>query len=143
MKPTLDEYWEAVQRRVCVKCIDSDGHGNCLLSGEDECGLILHFPKIVETVLSVKSDSLDPYIEALRHNVCSQCPSRFRGTRSPPDIVWTDKHQSPDGTRMFRSRADCGLDRYFPMVVEAIERAQLEQETQTDSIEGIPEAFGD
>ena len=143
MKPTLDEYWEAVQRRVCVKCIDSDGHGNCLLSGEDECGLILHFPKIVETVLSVKSDSLDPYIEALRHNVCSQCPSRFRGTRSRPDIVGTDKHQSLDVECMVRNRLDCGLDRYFPMVVEAIERAQLEQETQTDSIEGIPEAFGD
>jgi len=129
MKPTLDEYWEAVQRRVCVKCIDSDGHGNCLLSGEDECGLILHFPKIVETVLSVKSDSLDPYIEALRHNVCSQC-----------------KHQSPDGTCRFRSRADCGLDRYFPMVVEAIEEVRLEQQRQqrhSDTVDGTTEAFGD
>ena len=100
----LQQYWHAVREKVCVKCIDSDGYGNCRLSGIDECGLKLHFPRIVETVLSVKSNSMDIYIEALRKNVCAACI-----------------HQSPEGKCMVRANLDCGLDRYFPLVVEAIE----------------------
>ncbi len=115
----IELYWQAVQRRVCSNCIDSDGRSNCRLSGEEDCGLKLHFPRIVETVLSVQSDKLDPYIQALRRNVCSSC-----------------KHQSPDGTCMFRSHLDCGLDRYFPLVVEAIEEIRL-------TVQDTPEAFGD
>ena len=101
---TLDEYWDAVRAKVCVKCIDGDGLGNCRLTGEYACGLSVHFPRIVDTVLSVSSSSMEPYIEALRVNVCSNC-----------------LHQSPDGTCTFRSNVDCGLDRYFPLIVEAIE----------------------
>lgn len=107
----LERYWDAVRRTVCRKCVDSDGHGNCRLTGEEECGLKLHFPKIVQTVLSVKSNSLELYVEALRQNVCAYC-----------------KHQSPDGRCMFRGRLDCGLDRYFPMIVEAIEEVQRNTE---------------
>jgi len=115
----VDTYWQAVQGRVCVKCIDSDGHGNCRLSGEDACGLKLHFPKIVATVLAVQSNTIEPYIEALRKNVCADC-----------------KHQSPDGTCQFRIQADCGLDRYFPLVIETIETVRLQTEDRID-------AFGD
>ena len=103
----LNEYWQAVRGNVCAKCIDSDPQGNCRLTAEDECGLKLHFPKIVETILSVKSDTLDAYIEALRQNVCASCI-----------------HQSADGKCMYRTSVDCGLDRYFPIVVEAIEEAR-------------------
>lgn len=107
----LDKYWQAVQQRVCAHCVDSDGLGNCRLSSEDACGLKLHFPRIVETVLAVKSNTIEPYIEALRQNVCADC-----------------RHQSPDGTCAFRSNRDCGLDRYFPLVIEAIEGVRLQTE---------------
>ena len=100
----LEEYWDAVRLRVCTKCIDGDGYGNCRLTGEESCGLKAHFPRIVETIHSVKSDNMEPYIEALRRNVCAYC-----------------KNQSPDGKCMFRANVDCGLDRYFPLIVEAIE----------------------
>lgn len=112
----LEQYWDAVQRTVCRKCVDSDAKGNCRLTGEEECGLRLHFPKIVDTVLSVEADTLDPYIEALRRNVCAYC-----------------RHQSPDGTCMFRGRADCGLDRYFPMIVEAVEEVRRARESSGKS----------
>lgn len=115
----LEKYWEAVQYRVCAKCVDSDGHSNCRLSGEEECGIKLHFPKIVETILSVQSEKLDAYVEALRNNVCATC-----------------KHQSPDGTCMVRRHLDCGLDRYFPMIVEVVEDVRLE-------LENTSQGFGD
>jgi hypothetical protein len=115
----LEKYWRAVQSRVCIKCVDGDGQGNCRISNEDLCGLKLHFPRIVETILSVQSSALDPYVDALRHNVCTDC-----------------KHQLPDGTCKVRTNIDCGLDRYFPMVIEAIESVRSQRKNSID-------AFGD
>ncbi len=115
----MDDNWQAVQHKVCARCVDGDGHGRCRLNGEDACGLKLHFPRIVETVLAVQSNTIEQYIEALRQNVCVDC-----------------KHQSADGICTSRSNLDCGLDRYFPLVIEAIESVRLQAENTI-------EAFGD
>lgn len=116
---SLEQYWRAVQYRVCANCIDSDGHANCRLSGEEECGLKAYFPKIVETVLATQDQRIEPYIVSLRNNVCAAC-----------------RHQTSDGTCSFRTKLDCGLDRYFPLIVEAIEEVRFGSETHRD-------AFGD
>ncbi|MBI5216752.1 MAG: hypothetical protein HY960_13450 [Ignavibacteriae bacterium] len=100
----LELYWQAVQQKICAKCIDGDGTGNCRLNDREECALKSHFPQIVQTVLSIKSDHVEPYVFALRNNVCATCI-----------------HQAPDGKCQVRSSVDCGLDRYYPLVVEAIE----------------------
>jgi hypothetical protein len=104
MGPNIENYWQAAQQRVCAKCVDGDRHRNCLLSAKETCGLKTYFPQIVKAVLSVQSEKLDPYVIALRRNVCSEC-----------------RNQSFDGTCSVRRSLDCGLDRYFPLVVEAIE----------------------
>ena len=101
---SIDECWEAVSARVCWKCVDSDGDGNCRLPRGQHCELRNQFPKIVDTIVGVASDSMEPYVEALRRNICSQCVS-----------------QGPNSTCRFRSELDCGLDRYFPMIVEVVE----------------------
>jgi hypothetical protein len=80
---------------------------------------MLFFPTIVETILSAQSGKVDAYVKALRTNVCAIC-----------------KHQSPDGTCMIRRDLDCGLDRYFPMIVEVVEDAWLQ-------LENTSEGFGD
>jgi hypothetical protein len=97
-------YWEAVQSKVCIKCVDSDGMGNCRLTPVYECALKQHFPLIVAAVKNIHSDNMEEYNAELRNSVCVQC-----------------KHQSPEGLCQLRSSVDCGLDRYFPLVVEAIE----------------------
>ncbi len=107
----LEQYWSAVQYKVCVNCIDGDGHGNCRLSGEEDCGLKAYFPKIVESILAVQADRIEPYLESLRKNVCAFC-----------------RHQTPDGKCSFRLHLDCGLDRYFPLVIEAIEEGRYAPE---------------
>ena len=115
----FDEYWQAVSAKVCVKCIDGDSNGHCRIGDERECGLNTHFPKIVETILAVESERLEPYLHALRQNVCADC-----------------LHQSTDGTCTVRTQVDCPLDRYFPMIIDVIQgvRAQLDEQV---------EAFGD
>lgn len=99
-----EKYREAIHKKVCQHCIDRTEEGICGLTGHDECGVEAHLPKIVRAVQSVQSDSLQDYIDALRKIVCVDC-----------------KNKNSDGTCQLRSEADCGLDRYFELVVEAIE----------------------
>jgi hypothetical protein len=108
--PEIDEYWQAIQDNVCAHCIDGDGKGLCRISSATKCGLKHFFPEIVNTVRSVQSENLGPYVRALRENVCSMC-----------------EHQSADGSCVVRSDVDCGLDRYFPLIVESIEGLKFGQ----------------
>ncbi len=104
----LEPYWEAVRRKVCVKCVEGNGEGNCRLRGEEQCGLQEHFPLVVQVVKNVHSDSLGEYVDVLRNTVCAQC-----------------RHQGPDGRCKYRDAVDCGLDRYFPLIIRAIEETDL------------------
>jgi hypothetical protein len=106
----ITKYWETVQADVCANCIDSNGEGVCRLAGDVECGLKRYFSAVVDSVLSVQNDNLGPYEKALRENVCASCD-----------------HQSEDGACYVRTNVDCGLDRYFPMVVESIENFRSER----------------
>ncbi len=100
----LTGYWDAVQSTVCTHCIDSDGNGNCRVDAEEGCALMVHFPAVVEAILSTESDSLGPYMKALRERVCTICEG-----------------QGSDGVCRNRNAIACGLDRHVPMVVDAIE----------------------
>ena len=107
----LEQYWKAVQQKVCQPCIDGDGAGGCLLSHAQDCGLRTHFPEIVRSILTVKSKDVQPYTDAIRKGVCVSC-----------------KHQSSDGQCALRTELDCGLDRYLLLVIEAIESVDSNQE---------------
>ena len=105
--PTRDEYWLALQQRVCAKCIDGDGAGNCRLAQDEDCALKTHFPLILEVIQSTSSDKIDPYLERLRNSVCGICI-----------------HQSADNSCRLRDNVDCALDRYYPLIVEVIEEVE-------------------
>ena len=105
--PTDQEYWEALQTRVCAKCLDGDGNGGCLVAKDQECALKKYFPKILEAVSSMYSPSITPYVEQLRGIVCTACA-----------------HQRPSGVCALRNEVECALDRYFPLIVQVIEEVQ-------------------
>jgi hypothetical protein len=100
----MDEYWKAIEAKVCVKCIDGDGAGNCRLDPAIACALQQYLPLIVRAVERVSSDRVEDYIAELRGIVCAQCI-----------------HEAPGGRCMVREQVDCALDRYFPLVIDAIE----------------------
>ncbi len=104
---TQDEMWQALQDRVCVKCLDGNGLGDCRIGQDGFCALKAYFPAIVDVVSSVYSSSILPYEEQLRLRVCSRC-----------------KNQSSTGGCVLRRYVDCVLDRYFPLIVEVIEETQ-------------------
>jgi hypothetical protein len=100
----LEEYWVCISERVFARCVDEkDGAGSVRLTDETQCTIKRFLPEIVEIVKTVQSDRLDPYIDALHRNVCVKC-----------------EFAKPDGSCEQRERADCCLDRYFPLVIEAI-----------------------
>ena len=101
---TYKRYLRAVRNKVCAHCVDLAEEGKCTLTGFNKCGVELYLPEIVTVVHSVESDKLGDYIQLLRKKVCSNC-----------------KNQNADGTCKLRTEADCGLDRYFALIIEAIE----------------------
>lgn len=105
---TEEEYWEALQAKVCHTCHEADIHGGCQITGGPKCAIKTHLRKILDVVNSVYSPSIEPYEEALREKVCAECTS-----------------QSADGNCSLRQESRCALDRYFPLIVQVIEETQL------------------
>ncbi len=75
---------------------------------DESCGLDRFFPEIVQTVSSVHSDSIQAYTEALRLNICTNC-----------------EHQFADGVCRKRDTLECALDRYLPIIIDAIENVKM------------------
>lgn len=98
------QYLEAIRQRVCAKCIDRTPSGICVAGRYEDCALIQFLPQIVKVVTETRSDRIDDYISALRNEVCSEC-----------------KNQSPEGICQVRDEIEFALDRYYPLVIEAIE----------------------
>jgi len=96
--------WEDVQQKVCRKCIDGDGQGNCRLPADEECALQANFQLIVGTVASERAPDYDTYVNRLRASVCTSC-----------------MHQDAKGNCWKRNRLDCALDRYYPLVIQIVE----------------------
>ena len=105
----LQQYWDVIQSKICPRCVDGDGEGNCRLPVDEECALKSFLPQIVMTVANVKSDSIDAYVAALRRHVCILC-----------------EHQQANMACKKRNDLECALDRYYPLVVEIIETIRAE-----------------
>ena len=112
--PTEQEYWEALEQKICSKCVDGDGKGGCLIAPGRDCALKTHFPRIVAAVNSVFSPSVEPYVDRLRSEVCASCA-----------------HQSAGGSCSLRDDTECALDRYYPLIVQIIEETQLKKRLNT------------
>ena len=104
------EYWELIESKICSKCVDGDGSGGCRVKTGVECPLKKYFPQILSVVGSVYGHSIEPYEKVLRNKICGVCV-----------------HESPDGICPMRNEVDCALDRYFPLIVEVTEEAQLRE----------------
>ena len=113
---SLDEYWTRIQSRICRRCVDGDGLGNCRLPAGEECSLKHYLPEIISTVESTHADRIDEYIALLRKNICAVCD-----------------YQNADLVCLKRNRLECALDRYYPLVIDIIEMVK-EDGTQISKV---------
>ena len=102
-------YEEAVRKRVCSKCIDFGQDGVCHGRDFQGCAIFRYLPQLVAIAHETHERSIGPYLRAVREKVCMQC-------RNP----------DPDGHCELRDTVNCGLDRYLPLVLEAIEEVDQE-----------------
>lgn len=104
MDRSLAELESIVRNRICGVCTDRTVAGDC--GSPDPCELFELFPRVARAILSVDSDDIQQYIDAIRRDVCSVCVQ-----------------QEPDGSCEKRRRVACALDAYLVAVVDAIEEA--------------------
>jgi hypothetical protein len=106
MDRSFKELEAIVRNRVCGVCTERTGEGECGLEDPSGCALFRLFPQVAQAIQSVNSNDIQPYIDAIRRNVCSVC-----------------RDQEQDGTCESRRQVQCSLDAYLLLVVEAIEEA--------------------
>ncbi|RMF86364.1 MAG: hypothetical protein D6736_15260 [Nitrospinota bacterium] len=104
MKAPREAYVKALQEKVSAVCIDQAGEGVCRPGGGFTCRLQAFLDQIVEAIEGVESERIEDYVEAVRDKICSIC-----------------EYREPDGSCPLRDTADCDLDRYLALVIEAVE----------------------
>ena len=105
-----ERYLQAIREKICSKCIDRTSAGICAASTYEACAINRFLPEIIDIVLATGGNDIVAGVARLRETVCSVC-----------------QHQSPDGHCDLRDDVECALDRYFPLVVEAIQEVKPAQ----------------
>jgi hypothetical protein len=104
MERSSEELEALVRNRICGVCTDRTADGQCGLEQPSSCALFRLLPRVVQAIQSVDSTDIQPYIDAIRRDVCSACGD-----------------QRADGTCETRQEVRCALDAYLLLVVDAIE----------------------
>lgn len=101
--PERELYEEAIRRHVCAHCIDLGSHGVCHSPDPEGCAVFRYLSELVGIAKRLHELKVEPYLEAVRNRICMNC-----------------KNQNAGKCRL-RDTIDCGLDRYLPLVIDAIE----------------------
>jgi hypothetical protein len=104
MERTTAELEALVRNRICGVCTERTAEGQCGSEEPSSCALFRLLPRVVQAIQSVNSSDIQPYIDAIRRDVCSVCGD-----------------QRADGSCDTRQQVRCALDAYLMLVVEAIE----------------------
>ncbi len=102
----MDKYLKALKQNVCTICVDSTEKGACTLDKSESCALELFYPQIMEIVLGSKDEEISIIHTKLRATICSNC------------------RDGAEESCYLRKDANCSLDRYFPLIVETIQRVE-------------------
>ncbi len=105
MKPRVDELETLVRSRICAVCTERTVEGACS-TASSRCSLFELFPLVAQAIAATDSDQVEPYIQAIRENVCSVCVE-----------------QRLDGSCDLRDQARCALDAYLIPIIDIIEEA--------------------
>ena len=105
----MDKYLKAVRDNICSICIDSEGDDGCTLSDKETCAIELFLPKIVEIIHYSSTDDIFALFNELQQKVCKDCKATLDGEYC-----------------YLREDSNCALDRYFALIVESIQKVDLE-----------------
>jgi hypothetical protein len=70
---SLDEYRAETREQVCSRCIvRRRGAPPCEPIGIG-CGVERHLERLIEIVRTVESEMIDPYLDRMKEQICSDC----------------------------------------------------------------------
>ena len=81
-KPSREEYLAAIRERVCSQCVERPPEGPPCLPHGKVCGIELHLPELIASVGRCDSNSIGPYLDENRAQICSVCP-HLHGEQCP------------------------------------------------------------
>lgn len=97
-------YEAAIRRHVCEKCIDFGQDASCHSKDPEGCAVFRYLPELLRVALELRERNIEPYVKAVRRQICSQC-----------------KNAKGSDHCELRDNIDCGLNRYLPLVLNAVE----------------------
>lgn len=69
----LNEYLDEIRKEVCSRCVERPPGGPPCAPLGKQCGVELHLPEIIDSIHGERSDSIVPYLEHNRHQICEKC----------------------------------------------------------------------
>jgi hypothetical protein len=70
----LAEYLDEIRRQVCSRCVERPPGGPPCAPLGKACGVEMHLPQLVAAIHAVQSESIGPYLETNRREICATCP---------------------------------------------------------------------
>ncbi len=101
----MDKYLSAIKLNICSICVDSTENGRCRLNEKETCAVELYLPQIIEIVHNSETDDVTVIHTKIKEQICSNC-----------------RAQESSGHCYLREDANCSLDRYFPLIIETIQK---------------------
>jgi hypothetical protein len=110
------KYQDAMRDAICSVCVcfaeDKQTPGRCVHEQSGQCRLFAHLDDVADVVSGVASHSIDPYVEALRRQVCAKC-----GQQDERGVCDLRDRRGPVPNW-------CVLDAYFNLIVGTVEEVQ-------------------
>ncbi|HUN82688.1 MAG TPA: hypothetical protein VMV81_14380 [Phycisphaerae bacterium] len=105
MSIDLNRIESRLRERLCPVCVRCTMKHTCSLPPDRSCALFEQLPLIVDIVRKTREATIDPYVQAVRGQICSVC--RF---------------EDVDGACSMREDIDCALNTYLPIIIDEIEQ---------------------
>lgn len=100
-----DPVHEAIRKYVCERCVDYGQDNICHSHDPEGCGIFRNLPDLLVIARELHDLKLEAYAKAVRERICFKC-----------------KNSQTAGEKCeIREHAECGLDNYLPLVIEALE----------------------
>ena len=101
-------YEEAVRRHVCSHCIDYGEDGQCHSLDVSGCAIYRFLPELIGIAQKIRRSNMKSYQRAVRKCICRRCD------------------HSKGKECSLRKELDCALDRYLPLVLDALDEVNVQ-----------------
>lgn len=106
----LNAYEQAIKQYVCTRCIDCGADGQCRSPDPEGCAIYRFLPELIDIAAKIQDQRIEHYLHCVREEICAYCRNRHT-----------------DDKCAVSEALNCALDRYLPIVLDALEQVPAER----------------